>query len=442
MKKIASQRSPVTFAAAGEGSRRLSLTPTQPPRQQLSAASQTSSVRKTVEAPTIGYVAPPIEHPSAGQTARDTTPTTTTGGIGARTQDDPNVEALATSGVAVPNEGPSGVDLTTRQCDGTFVRFVVERYRFTDCQLRALLDYVRSLGHRNPSSMTRAAFMMACDVIRLGGGIAPEVTDEEDEGDGVGEGEMEGKDGQEDNHDQEDNQGQEHNQEEEEEEAEEEEAEEEEEEEEEEEAEEDETQGFDNNDFVKGRRFEDDEDGNGGPFHQRLKVSDMGALSRSYSKEDTPRPQVAEDIFSVAPSVAPSTLSKHLRQMGAEITPTESELTGSNYSDNAIEDEYEEDDEDFIGDPEIVDNATSGKKGKAPRPCRELREIARHEGDRHEQSLRALAARFNTSVNQVRHLALVEFKSSRDGGNIWNDFQTWRKLVDPPSKEESSACLF
>ena len=38
--------------------------------------------------------------------------------------------------------------------------------------------------------------------------------------------------------------------------------------------------------------------------------------------------------------------------------------------------------------------------------------------------------------------ALVDFKSSRDGGNVWNDFQTWRKLMDPPTKEESSAFHF
>jgi hypothetical protein len=130
-------------------------------------------------------------------------------------------------------------------------------------------------------------------------------------------------------------------------------------------------------------------------------------------------------------------LSQQLRQMGAKITPTENDITGSNYFDDAVDDQYEEDDNDFIGEGETVANGPSGKEKRKGRPCRELREIARHEGDRHEQNLRGLATRFNVSMNQVRHLALVTFKGSRDAGNIWNDFQTWRKLVDPPSEEES-----
>jgi len=80
----------------------------------------------------------------------------------------------------------------------------------------------------------------------------------------------------------------------------------------------------------------------------------MGGASKSRAREIVSKPKVSEDIFYMAPSARPTTLSDHLRQMGAEITPTESDVTGSNYSDHVMVDEdgggYG--DVDFVGDPD------------------------------------------------------------------------------------------
>jgi len=151
---------------------------------------------------------------------------------------------------------------------------------------------------------------------------------------------------------------------------------------------------------------------------------------------------MSEDIFYTAP---PTTLSEHLRQMGVDITPTESEVTGSNYSDHVVgnKDGGGYGDIDFVGDPETNDQGLSGKekgkgqtKGRNSRFPQDLREIARHIGDNLFNNMQYLLHRFGVSVEDVKHLAMIDLKFSRDG-NTWNDFQTWMKIKDPLRKGES-----
>ena len=73
---------------------------------------------------------------------------------------------------------------------------------------------------------------------------------------------------------------------------------------------------------------------------------------------------------------------------------------GSNYLDNAIDDEYEENDADFIGNEEEAVEAIDGQKKKGC-PCHELKKIAWYKSDCHERNLHALAVHFNMSINQV-----------------------------------------
>jgi len=127
--------------------------------------------------------------------------------------------------------------------------------------------------------------------------------------------------------------------------------------------------------------------------------------------------------------------------MGAEITPTESDVTGSNYSEGMnkdVEQGDEEDDQDFIGDVESDEQGPSNhsktKRGKYPRV---LREVSRHEGDRHFNAIEAISVRWNVPVATVRRLALVSPPQTRDAGNTWNTFQTWHRLVDPVRPGES-----
>jgi len=92
----------------------------------------------------------------------------------------------------------------------------------------------------------------------------------------------------------------------------------------------------------------------------------MGGASKSHAREIVSKPKVSKDIFYVAPSTCPTTLSDHLRQMGAEITPTESDVTGSNYSNHVMVDKDRGGygDVDFVGDP---DEDLSGKIQDFPR---------------------------------------------------------------------------
>jgi hypothetical protein len=156
----------------------------------------------------------------------------------------------------------------------------------------------------------------------------------------------------------------------------------------------------------------------------------MGTGSKTCAREVISKPKVSEDIFYVAPSARPTALSEHLRHMGADITPTESDITGSNYSDHVAVDEdgggYG--DADFVGDPETNDKDVPRKekgkgktKGTTSRFPQELREIARHLGDNLFNNIDYLLHRFAVSVEDVKHLAMIDIKSSKDG-NSWNDF--------------------
>jgi flagellar motor protein MotB len=302
--------------------------------------------------------------------------------------------------------------------------------------------------------MDRYGFMTAADVIRYMPDVsrnASEDKEEEAEEEEEQEEEQEGEEQeQEEEQEPEEAEEQEQEQEQEQEEEEEEEEEEKEEEEEEEEEEGKEHDHFGLIDFTKDRRFEDDRDNDGSAFQERLRVRDMGAASKARPREIVSKPQVSEDIFYAAPSACPTTLSDHLRQMGADITPTESDITGSNYSDHIVDDEdgggYG--DADFVGDPETNDQGLSGKekgkkktKGKTSRFPRELREIARHLGDNLFNNIQYLTHRFNVSFEDVKHLAMIDIKYSRDG-NTWNDFQTWMKIKDPLRNGESGKFVF
>ena len=156
---------------------------------------------------------------------------------------------------------------------------------------------------------------------------------------------------------------------------------------------------------------------------------------------DRSRKVSEEDVFSSAPSAHPSTLSHILCQMGAEITPTESDVTQSNYSEGMnkdVEEEAEEDDQDFIGDVESDEprpaNHSKTKRGKYPHI---LREVSRHEGDCHFNAIEAISVWWNVPVATVCRLALVSPLQTRDAGNTWNTFQTWHRLVDPVRPGES-----
>ena len=65
----------------------------------------------------------------------------------------------------------------------------------------------------------------------------------------------------------------------------------------------------------------------------------------------------------------------------------------------------------------------------------------RHLGNNLFNSLEYLLHRFSVSVDDVKHLAIIDIKSSRDG-NSWNDFQTWKKIKDPLCDGESSTFVF
>jgi hypothetical protein len=437
LRTFSSQRSPIAAAAASEGARRLSVTPTQPPigasmgKSSATATSQQQQSISGVDAASQATSIPSLrvqpmlssQYPSTGQ----------------------------------DDERPAS--LRNRLCDKAFVQYTIGEYGFTHSQMRQLLEYIRDVGHRDPSTMSCTEFIMACDVINPRGRARRAAEEDENEDEDVGDesnevGERQKGKGKEVDEQQEQEEqeleqqerpAEEEEQEEEEEEEQEEEqrqeqAEQEQEEQEQEEQEQEEQPTFNDHDFPKTRRFQDDEDDDVGAFQGRLLVRDMGAQSRTHLREGMPRPETAKDVFSAAPTSEPSKLSKTLYQMGmVTTTPSESEISGSNYSDDNRDDQYEKNVDDIISDAE---SATGKEKSKGRKPCRELKEVARHEGDRHEKKLRALAAQFNTSVNQVRQLALVSSKVSRDASNAWNDFQTWRKLVDPPRDNETSMFIF
>jgi len=65
----------------------------------------------------------------------------------------------------------------------------------------------------------------------------------------------------------------------------------------------------------------------------------------------------------------------------------------------------------------------------------------RHLGDNLFNSLKYLSHRFGVLVDDVKHLAMIDIKSSRDG-NSWNNFQTWKKIKDPLRDGESGTFVF
>ncbi|KIM45012.1 hypothetical protein M413DRAFT_9199 [Hebeloma cylindrosporum] len=46
---------------------------------------------------------------------------------------------------------------------------------------------------------------------------------------------------------------------------------------------------------------------------------------------------------------------------------------------------------------------------------------------------------FKVPIDKVAKLAGIHRQPTRDAANLWNDFQMWRQLVDPPSEKESMA---
>ena len=274
--------------------------------------------------------------------------------------------------------------------------------------------------------MTRAAFSAVCDDVARGPREDPDEDEEQEE-------EEERPDNREEEHDEEEEEIEERHEEEGEGEDEEEEQEE----------EEEENPGYDDNDFAKHPHSEEDEDGDDTGFKERLYVRDMDPTPRGVFI----RPAMANDIFSSAPTAHPSKLSQRLGK-SAPATPTESDLSGSNYSEknhvsDRAEEPYEENEEDFVGEGDSPNKARSGRgRATGRKPCWDLREISRHIVDRHAEAVRGVAQRFGVSESVVRTLGLEEFKPSRDAGNSWNDFQTWRKLVDPLRQGESGMFLF
>jgi len=87
-------------------------------------------------------------------------------------------------------------------------------------------------------------------------------------------------------------------------------------------------------------------------FPERLLVNDMGLFQELY-EGNTPRPRAADDVFSATPSARPSCFRNNFARW-VRRSPTENDITGSNYFDDAVDDQYEEDDNDFIGEGETV----------------------------------------------------------------------------------------
>ena len=271
-------------------------------------------------------------------------------------------------------------DSITELCNRPFAEHIIELHGFNKEQARQLLQHIQGLGHSSPLTMEHASFISACAFIS------------EDQ-DKDKEGEEEEEEEEEDEEDEEDK----------------------------------ENQVYDKDEFPKDCHFDNDGDSDNRGFQEHLLVCDMDP-SREVDKED---------IFSSAPSTCPSTLSETLCQIGAEITPTESELTWSNYSKDVNKDE-EENEEDFISDVEGEEEDPSGnektKRGKYPYA---LRDILRHEGNCYFMAVKAISVWWGASVSTVQHLALISPKQTRDAGNHWNMFQTWHRLVDPVRLDES-----
>ena len=303
-------------------------------------------------------------------------------------------------------------------------------------------EHIHRYGHLGPATMTRAAFSAVCDAVASGPREDPD-EDEEQLENSEGEDEEQEEEGQLENAEEEDEEQDEEREEEreEEQEREREEEREEEQEEEDEHEEEQEDPGYDDNDFAKDPHSEEDEDGDDAGFKERLYVRDMDPTPKGVFI----RPEMSNDIFFSAPTARPSKLSQRLAELGP-LTPTESDISGSNYSENnpiSEDTPYEENEEDFVGEGESPKEARSGRgRTRGRKPCRELREISRHIVDRHAQAVREVATQFNVPESMVRTLGMEEFKPSRDTGNTWNDYQTWKKLVDPLREGESGMFFF
>lgn len=440
VKSMAAQVSPLASAVASESARRLSLTPTQHSRggamyrfrtvvtsdsQLPTSTAQPSAAPPSVVAgptqKTPAQAAPPAQTLlAAGNVPRTTAPTRQTSSRTAAPAQNPLARDIAPSVAAPaqntpPNTNSSSItnmsnhtgtlgDLLHRQLTGDYANYMVNNeLHMSEGQRRALEQYIREMGYRRLSDMTCLVFRTACqEIIASGREDPPETEEDENEEDEEAEDEEEEEDKEEEDESEVD-------------------------------------RGFDHNNFRKGPRFDDDDDEDGGALQERLKVSDMGKRLRGYARQAKPMPPVEEDVFSSAPSASLSILSQQLRDMGAEITPTESEVTGSNYSEKATDSEQEDEDEE--GDEDVRGQGATARKQKPKRgrPCREVTEMALSEGERHANNIDAIALYFDMDPSQVKQLANP--KEARDVGNLWNFFQTWRKLVDPPNEEESSMCF-
>ena len=404
VKAVTQQMSPVAAAAAREGHTRHSLTPTQRPigrsHGRLDAEDESGHRHNSREEAT------PRATASIALAVRRSP------GPAERTNAQPHSAVAGALKSINPREARLAQDSAPQLCDRAFAEHIVQAYGFEVEQVRRLLHHIRTLGHRSPVTMDRASFMRACAFI----------SNEDDE-----EQEQEEEE-------------QEQEQEEEQEEQEEEQEEQEQEEEQEEEEEEEENRIYDKNEFLKHHHFDDDGDNDNGGMQERLLVRDMGP-SKEVSDEDIPSPHPLNDIFTCPPSARPSTLSQTLHEMGVEITPTESDVTRSNYSEDAKEDE-EDDEDDFIGDIEGEEEGPSGngktRRGKYPH---DLIEVSRHEGDCHFNAVKGISIRWGVPRSTVRRLALVSPKQTRDAGNVWNTFQTWHRLVDPVKPNESGKSM-
>jgi len=404
VKAVTQQMSPVAAAAARKGHTRHSLIPTQRPigcsHGRLDAKDESghrhNSREETTPRATVSIA--PIVHRSPGPAER------------------PNAQPHSTVTGALksinPWEARLAQDSVLQLCDRAFAEHIVQVYRFKVEQVRQLLHHIRTLGHRSPVTMDHASFMRACAFISNKDDEEQEQKEEEQKQE-----KEEEEQEQEQEKEQKQKQEQEKKQEQEE--------------------EEEKNQIYDKNEFLKHHHFNDDGDNNNGEMQERLLVHDMGS-SKEVSDKDIPSPHPLNDIFICPPSACPSTLSQTLREIGVEITPTESDVTHSNYSEDAKKDN----EDDFIGDVKSEEEGPSGnektRRGKYPH---DLIKVLRHEGDCHFNAVEGISIRWGIPCSTVCHLALISPKQTRDVGNVWNTFQTWHRLVDLVKRNESGKSM-
>lgn len=190
VKELEAQRSPVALAAAGEGSRRQSLTPSHPPTN-ISGAEATRVSANVVLHPQ------PSQKPTRQLNAEATTTTISRVSVPKPTPNVSGVDATPrASANAVLRSQPNAIsqnpeDPMKRLCDPSFVRFLLERYEFDKAQRQALWRYIKRMGHSVPWTMDRYGLMTAADVIRYMP-IVPRTSSEDEEEEAEEEEEEEG----------------------------------------------------------------------------------------------------------------------------------------------------------------------------------------------------------------------------------------------------------